>query len=105
MNNDNQNYDGAIRKYLLTELKMPAWHVNNTLNSLKKYQDIYLEFCEWLDSRVLTEDGLEVEGYSARALLDIQPRLSEVAAYLLLVDLRDDAEQTLEYIKEGLPIC
>ena len=104
-NSTNQEYDGIIRKYLLVELKMPAQYVENTLDALKKHQDIYLEFCTWLDSRVFPEMGAEVAGYNARKLINIQPQLSGLAAYLLLIGLRDNNKQTLGYIEEGLPMC
>lgn len=103
-NNVNQKYDGAIREYLLVELKMPAQYIENTLDTLRKYPDIYSEFGTWLGSRVFPESGVKVEGYNAKILNDIQPRLSGLAIYLLLVNLRGDTERTLGYIKEGLPI-
>ena len=99
-----EELDGKIRKYMIEELKVPLPHVENSLDQLKKYADIYREFGYWLEKRVYPQDGLKIEGYSAGIIAEIQPRLSGLAVYLLLANLRDDRERTLKYLQEGLVI-
>ncbi len=97
--------DGRIRQYMIEELRMPLEHVENTLDRLKTQPSVYDEFCDWLSSRKFPETGIELYGYSADKIAKIQPALSALAVYLLLVDLRNHCENTLRYLGEGLPIC
>ena len=96
--------DAAICQYLVEELKMPPAHIANTLDLLKKQADIYAEFVAWLEAREFPEHGIIVEGYSASKIAQIQPKLSGLAVYLLLAELRSDTERALGYLKEGLKI-
>ncbi len=99
-----ENLDGQTRHYMIEELGMPLPHIENTLEVLKKHPDIYQEFGTWLEKRTYAEAGLQVEGYSASRIASIQPRLSGLAVYLLLANLRDEPAKTLSYLKEGLVI-
>lgn len=96
--------DGQIRQYMIEELEIPLEHVENTLDKLKTQPDIYNEFCSWLSTREFPENGIELYGYSAAKIAKIQPALSALAVYLLLVDLRNHREKTLGYLEGGLPI-
>lgn len=100
-----KNNDGEIRQYMIEELRVPLEHVENTLDRLKTQPGVYDEFCDWLATRKFPENGIKFYGYSAAKIVSIQPALSALAAYLLIVDLHDRPEQTLRYLEEGLPIC
>ena len=97
--------DGRTRQYMIEELKMPLEHVENTLDKLKTWPDIYNEFCGWLSTHEFPENGIKLYGYSAAKIAKIQPVLSVLSVYLLLIDLRNHREETLQYLEKGLPIC
>lgn len=97
--------DGKIRQYMIEELEIPLEHVESTLDRLKSQPGVYNEFCDWLSVRQFPENGIGLYGYSAAKIMEIQPALSVLAAYLLIVDLHDHPERTLQYLKEGLIIC
>ena len=97
-----ENNDGRVRQYMIEELRMPLMYVEDMLDQLKKYPDLYGEFCGWLLTRRFPENGLEIEGYSAMAIAKLQPILSGLAVYLLLINLRDDREKTLQYLQEDV---
>ncbi|MDO4742080.1 MAG: hypothetical protein Q4A79_01765 [Candidatus Saccharibacteria bacterium] len=103
-NNQSTSLDGKTRKYLIEELKMPLWLIHSSIETLKKHDDLYQEFGNWLDYRLFPEKSIEVNGQTIKTLLELQPKLSVFSAYLFLAGLRDEPDLYNKYLAEGIPV-
>ena len=93
-----------IRDYLLTFDKYNEDRIIEIIEKLKKYGDIFFEFYDFvLYENFPTEDGIEVEGYTAEKLCNTT-MLNPLGAYNYLIYLRDNPEEALEYLKARLPV-
>lgn len=93
-----------IRDYLLTFDKYNEDRIMEIIEKLKKYGDIFFEFYDFvLYENFPTEDGIEVEGYTAEKLYNTT-MLNPLGAYNYLIYLRDNPEEALVYLKAGLPV-
>ena len=93
-----------IRDYLLTFDKYNEDRIMETIEKLKKYGDIFFEFYDFvLYENFPTEDGIEVEGYTAEKLCNTT-MLNPLGAYNYLIYLRDNPEEALANLKSGLTI-
>lgn len=93
-----------IRDYLLTFDKYNEDRIIEIIEKLKKYGDIFFEFYDFvLYENFPTEDGIEVEGYTAEKLCNTT-MLNPLGAYNYLIYLRDNPEEALANLKAGLPI-
>ena len=101
---DKFSFDGEMRKYMIEEARVPLGQIENFLDRLKETPEIYLEFHEWLTKREFPENGVAIEGYSAKKIAEIQPRLTGLAVYLLLAELRRAPGEIKGYLVGGLKI-
>ena len=98
---DNLRYS-LIRDYLLTFDKYNEDRIIQIIENLKKYGDIFFEFYDYVLYEEFIEDGLVVEGYSAKQLYETS-KFTPLDAYLYLVYLRENPDEALANIKAGLP--
>ena len=66
-------------------------------------EDIYREFLYWFQNKTFpNKPYVVIDGYTAQGLFE-KFDLKEIGAFNLMVSLRTDHDETLEYIKQGLP--
>ena len=70
---------------------------------LSKHEDIKKEFEKRIETGEYPEDGLIIEGYSAKQISEIAPFMNAVGVYNFLVTLRDNPVVGLQAIKDGFP--
>lgn len=93
-----------ILGYFENDLHCSTAQAERMLNELKKHEDIWREFCHWFSTKKFTDNKtcIREKGYSAEELFE-KFDIYEVGAFNLLVSLRDNSQETEEYIKKGLP--
>lgn len=93
-----------IERYLVGERKVESAVVRKILqDKVMKYDDIAKEFVRWLETREY-EDGIEIEGYTAKKIHEIALHLDGIGVYNFLVALRDDLVGARKIIDEGFVI-
>jgi len=93
-----------LEKYLTTELKVADGLRPSIIGKIQKYDDIYGEFCYWLENRNYdSENPLAIAGYTAKQISELAPRLSGIGVYNFMITLREYPERAKEYIKSGFP--
>lgn len=93
------------RLYLQEEKQCQGLALQQVLDKIIKYEDIFEDFYHWLETREYDHEGVViVEGYNAQSLVDLAPMLDGVGACNFLVDLREQPEEALRKIKEGFRV-
>ena len=93
-----------LEKYLVSELKVTGGTLFAMMDKIKKYDDIYNEFCYWLEKRNYDKESpLAVNGYTAKQIYELNPKLDGIGVYNFLITLREKPEQAKEYIESGFP--
>lgn len=96
--------ESRIIQYLYSKgVKNPAV-AGNLVAKATKYDDIRQELLKWLKTGEFKEDGLEIEGHSARDIAELAPFMDGVGVYNFMVDLRENPETAKKYIADGFPI-
>jgi len=91
-----------VEKYLVNEKKVTGGLLFHVVDKIEKYQDVYDEFCYWLEKRNYDkENPLIVEGYTAKQIYELNPKLDGIGVYNFLITLREKPELAKEYIKSG----
>lgn len=67
---------------------------------LNKYEDIRESFLNWIDTRNYDE-RIQILGYSAKSIHELQPQMDASGVYQFLVTLRDNPENAEKYIKSN----
>ncbi len=94
-----------VRRYLTEEKACQGLALEAVMDKIIKYEDIFEDFCHWLETRKYEHDGVViVEGYNAQSIVDLAPMLDGIGAFNFLVDLRDQPERAFEIIKEGFKV-
>ena len=94
--------DALLEKYLVTELKMTGVILFMTIEKIKKYDDIYDEFCRWLENRNYDIDNpVVVAGYTAKQIHELNPGFEGIGVYNFMITLRDNPERAKKYIESG----
>lgn len=97
--------EDRLEKYLIEEKKVESEVVRRMLMAkVLKYDDIAAEFARWLDVRNYDEPGLVINGYTARKIYELAPKLDGIGVYNFLVTLRDDPEEAAEIMREGFVV-
>lgn len=91
-----------IRKYLTEERDMTDFVASGIIEKLERHPDIMAEFNNWLEIREYPENGICVEGQTAKALAQ-STYFSPIGAYNFLIFLRENPEEALTRLKAGLP--
>lgn len=66
--------------------------------------DILKEFEHWIEHREYLQNGISVEGYTAKSLSELSTYVDGEAAFMLLIDLRENPERALHKIKSGFKV-
>ena len=91
-----------LEKYLITELGVTGGQLLMMIDKVKKYDDIYDEFCYWLEKRDYNrENPIAVNGYTAKQIHELNPRFEGIGVYNFLIMLRDDFQRAKEYMESG----
>lgn len=92
-----------ILNYLITELQQSERVANRNAAKLCKYDDIKDEFLIWLDTKDFIDNGLAIEGYTAKKIYELAPFMNGVGVYNFMVTLRENPELALQTIADGFP--
>lgn len=80
---------------------------NDILDKVSKYDDIFGEFCEWINypDWYLGRGGYYIteQDYSAKDILEKEPSIPPHTAFIFLTELRDNKKQIVELVKNGIP--
>ena len=91
-----------LDKYLVEEMGVTEPLLSMARNKIRKYNDIYDEFCYWLENRNFDKsDPLVVGGYTAKQIFELNPNFSGIGVYNFLIALRDEPEKAKRIIDEG----
>lgn len=102
-----QDIKERIETYLVDEMgEDSAIIISMLIAKVCRHTDIKEEFLRWLKTRAYSADRpVVVEGYTAKGIAQIAPELDGIGVYNLLADLRDNPQQTRQYIDERFPIA
>lgn len=93
-----------IINYFINEKQTTLVIANVLAKSLLKYSDIEEEFVYWLDNRDFdSPNALKINGYTAKEISKIAPKLDASGIYNFLITLRENPEKAEEYINNGFP--
>ena len=91
-----------LEKYLVTELGIFGGQQLMMVDKIKKYNDIYDEFCYWLEKRDYNmENPVVVSGYTAKQIHELNPRFEGIGVYNFLIMLRDEFQRAKAYMESG----
>ena len=91
-----------VEKYLVTELKVTGGQLFEMIDKIKKYNDIYDEFCYWLEKRDYDiNNPVVIDGYTAKQIHELNPKFEGIGVYNFLITLRENPQRAKEYIKSG----
>lgn len=92
-----------IMTYLIETLNQSERTAKRNLAKLSKYDDIKLEFENWIDTQEYPVVGIEIEGYNAIKISELAPFMNGVGVYNFLVTLRDNPIVAKQTIADGFP--
>ena len=92
-----------VLMYCAEELGVSPSEAERLFEKISKYEDIYLGFMNWLDSREFT-DGIRIENYSSEQIHTLAPNLSGMGVYNFMVTLRDNPELAKKIIRSGFKV-
>ena len=93
----------SVIDYLMKTLHQSERAAKRNAIKLCKYEDIKTEFIQWTENGQYPDNGIVIEGYSAKKISEIADFMSGVGVYNFMVTLRDNPEFGLESIKNGFP--
>lgn len=75
------------------------------IEKFEKNEDIANEFAYWIENKKYkTCDCVTINGYTAEKISQFSPYLIGEASFVLLIELRDNPEKTMEKIKKGFKV-
>ena len=96
--------DDPINQYLENELNLSETQALIVSEKIRKYDDVYQDFCKWLKSRNYDyENPLSINGYTAKQIFELNPKLDGIGVYNFLITIREKPEVAMSYIKSGFP--
>ena len=87
-----------VFKYCTEELKVSLSEAERLFKKVSKYEDIYSEFLNWLDTHNYASE-VKIAGYSSRQIHELAPNLSGIGVYNFMVTLRDNPDLAQEIIQ------
>ena len=93
-----------IMEYLTETLKQKKVLADRNFNRITKYEDLKDEFEACIKSGSIPNDGIIVEGYSAKDIQTLAPFMNWLGIYNFLISLRDDPEKAKQNIEDGFKI-
>lgn len=96
-------YEIGISEYIINALGKNQEQAKKAYEKLCRYEDIRNEFYNYvMNEEFPKENIISVEGYTAEQLCKTT-MLNPLGAYNYLIYLRDNPEEALSNLKEGLP--
>lgn len=92
-----------IKKYLISA-GLDEEFIERKLYQYSKHTDIADEFANWIVSGQYIEDGIQVEGYTAKQLSELSEYLVGEGSFSMLIMLREKPEKAKKKIQEGFRI-
>ncbi len=93
-----------IEKYYASAKVSPVL-MKRKLEKLERHADITAEFEYWIEHKeYLTENCVEIHGYTAKSISELFVLLNGEGAFLLLIELRENPAKALTQIKKGFKI-
>lgn len=89
-----------VLKYCADELKVDPNEAERLFEKVSKYEDIYLAFLSWLDTRNYT-DEIKITDYSSKRIHELAPNLNGIGVHIFMVTLRDNPEFARKIIQSG----
>ena len=93
----------VIKEYY-KKTKLEKHHIDSKLVSFSHHEDIEQEFECWIKTKEYKNDGIVVEGYSAKVLANISKFLDGEGAFVMLIALRENPEKAVRQIKAGFKV-
>lgn len=92
-----------IKNYLISA-GLDEDFVERKIIQYSKHLDIADEFSYWITSGQYRENGIQVEGYTAKQLSELSEYLMGEGSFSMLIMLRDKPEKAKKKIQEGFRI-
>jgi len=90
-----------IKEYYAKAKVMPVI-MKQKLNKLQQHTDVSQEFEYWIQNGIYTiENCVSVNGYTAQKLSELSEFVDGEAAFMLLIELRENPERAKRRISEG----
>lgn len=96
--------ESQILQYLYKKGVKNPIVAGNLVAKVTKYDDIKRELLGWLKTREFKDDGIKIEGYQAKDIIELAPFMDGVGVYNFLVDLREKPEVAKKQLADGFPI-
>ena len=77
-----------IKEYL-SEAGLDSEFIARKLTQYSKHEDIAKEFSEWIVTGYYKDNGLQVEGYTAKQLAQLSEYLEGEGSFSMLIMLRE----------------
>ena len=74
------------------------------MNKLSRNEDVLKEFEYWIEHKTYLQNGVCIEGYTAKSLAALSAYTDGEAAFMLLIELREAPDKALRRIKNGFKI-
>jgi hypothetical protein len=95
-------YKEEIMYYLVQRLELSKAWAQEIYERLAYYPDIYEEFYKFIQTGMYPQNGIVVEGYTAKYLAANYP-LTGIGVYNYLIYLREKPAEALSDLRAGLP--
>lgn len=92
-----------IIEFLINELNQNERVAKRNATKLTKYEDIQNEFLDCLESEEYPEEGIVINGYSAKDISERASFMNVVGVYNFMVTLRDNPDFAIKTINDGFP--
>jgi len=84
--------------------KLDERHIKRKVALFDSNNDIKQEFEYWIKNGEFVENGVEVEGCTAKSLSMQSKFLEGEGAFVLLIELRQNPDKAIRMIKEGFKL-
>ena len=74
------------------------------MSKLQRNDDIMKEFEYWIEHKAYLQNGISIEGHTAQSLAKLSAYTDGEAAFMLLIELRENPNRALLRIKSGFKI-
>lgn len=92
-----------IRNYFISA-GLDKDFIERKISQYSKHMDIADEFANWIASGQYSEDGIQVEGYTAKQLSGLSEYLVGEGSFSMLIMLREKPEKAKKKIQDGFRI-
>ena len=92
--------ENKIKEALVNDFNISESYAAEYIEKLKKHNDIYLEFIEFLEKNIY-KDGAKSGVWTAKSLSEELSHLDPIIIFEFLVGLREEPEKYEGYIAEG----